>query len=429
MLRSCRYHWTLIAMLISLFLLFLIHSTLSFFILFCLSLIRIIKCDNKALNILAVFFLLVVFARHRFLENKLQEQLSIFNEQEKIEATIAINPNQVQQNENTFYGEAHLFIKNNITIPVTLTYWNDEDSQEDLPDLTLTSYRSKVEGKIKPIEPNRNFDLFNYQSYLKRKGIVWELEVKKIKEISLNQSDLFNYPLVFLANVRAKLTHYMRKCSQLPLVSIHNKLLFNLNSSVYRDYKQAFMTLGILHFFSISGFHVNYLRRLLNTFLLRVGISPLVSKNINFILLTLFAWLVAWPIGVIRSMAVILINDLRKKFDWPPSSLDALSVIYIAFLLINPFNIKSLAFLLSFLMSYLIYFYQGNIVDSFSTTWKEKSKLTLFCFLFSWPLLLSSTYPINFLQLAVVLLFTPIFEKWILPSMFTFTILLNVSQY
>ncbi|MGF3113422.1 DNA internalization-related competence protein ComEC/Rec2 [Facklamia sp. P9177] len=428
-LTSCRYHWTLIAMLISLFLLFLIHSTLSFFILFCLSLIRIIKCDNKAVIILAVFFLLLVFVRHRFLENKLQEQLSMLNDQEKIEATITINPNQIQQSENAFYGEVFLIIENDTTFPVTVTYWNEEALQENLPDLTLSSYRLEIEGEIKQVEPNRNFDLFNYQSYLKRKGIAWGVEVKKIKKISLNQSNLINHPLVLLANVRARLTHYIRKCGQIPLVSIHNKLLYNLNSTVYQDYKQAFMTLGILHFFSISGFHVNYLRRVLNAILLRIGISPLVSKKINFILLTFFAWLVAWPIGVIRSMSVIIINDLRKRFDWPLSSLDVLSVIYITLLIINPFNIKSLAFLLSFIMSYLIYFYQGSIVDSLSTTWQEKSELTLFCFLFSWPLLLSSTYTINFLQLAVVLLFTPIFERWILPSMFSFSILLYVSQY
>ncbi|MGX7109412.1 DNA internalization-related competence protein ComEC/Rec2 [Facklamia miroungae] len=426
--QNSQYHWTLIAIVVSFFMLFIIQPIFPLIILFALGVYRIWVCRNRELMALVIGILLLVFLNYRSLENQWQSQILMFEEGEQIKSELVINPNHIQQNEDIFYGEGGLFSENEEIIPVIVNYWNKKDIQQDLPDLTASSYVLAIKGKIKRIEANRNFDLFDYQSYLKRKGIAWELEIDQIEGVKVSQSNQSNFFLIQLINLRARLTHYFRRCAQIPLVSIHNKLLYNLNSTTYRDYKPAFMTLGILHFFSISGFHVNYIRNVLTYILLRIGISPSKSKVIVFTVLILFAWLVDWPIGALRSLLVNGFNFLRRRFHWPFSPLDCLSIVYILLLVINPYFIHSLAYILSFLMSYLIYFYQGTNKTHFPIHWQQKMEVTLFCFLFSWPLLLSSSFEINFLQVGIVLIFTPLFEAWIMPAMFGFSTLLLLSQ-
>ena len=49
----------------------------------------------------------------------------------------------------------------------------------------------KVEGTIKEIEPNTNFNLFNYQKYMLSKRIIHKIESKKIILIKENKNILY----------------------------------------------------------------------------------------------------------------------------------------------------------------------------------------------------------------------------------------------
>lgn len=330
---------------------------------------------------------------------------------------LQVLPTDVRVADDYVSGKARLWALNQDieAIDIQFIYWLDEsmDVASDLAQVEDTASIWQVTGSLNIPEGARNFGVFDYREYLLSQGIAWTLTISEIENIQVSPSQQFT---VWQANLRARLTKALRQYQDLTWVGIHNKLLFNLGSSAYQEYRQDFLALGIIHYFAISGFHLNYIRRLLSYLLLRAGVLVEIAEGLVCVLLLFYAWLVQWPAGVIRSLATFYGRRLCRKFNWPFSPLDQLALIGIIMLLFDPMLFQSVAFRLSFLMSGVIQFYQDAATYQ-RHEFKYSAELTLACLVFSWPLVISMNAEWNVLQFVVVLVFGLVFDRLLMPAM------------
>lgn len=272
-----------------------------------------------------------------------------------------------------------------------------------------------IEGNLSKPQEARNFGVFDYRSFLEGQGIDYQLSVEDILDIRPNSSWRG-----YLSSYRQRLLQVFKEVSDNDWVALHNKVLFNIDSEKYREYQETFSSLGIIHLFAISGFHVHYIHRLFRWLLLRLGITIESTHQAWSFFLFFYAWLVAWPVGVVRVLAIHGLTCGQKIFDWPLSSLDRLALSGILILLVDPYQSVSLGFLFSYLMTYLIRFYLQDRAESVPV-WQQGMEISLFCLVFSWPFTLNMTFEWHWAQWVSVVVLGAVFEKLLIPLFFLTT--------
>lgn len=436
MLDDCQFHWVFGMLLVFSVAISLILNQWYLWLFVLIFFVRnLCLRNNQWLLMLAVLVILVLGRTLNTLEQSVIIQN--FNFTDQIQTKIVVDPSSIANKADYFTGTSWMLVDkdgaNPLKIPVQTNYWYDEKGQvaEELSLLTEQVACLEIIGTLDKADSARNFGVFDYRSYLSFQKIDWMLTIDEIKEVYWPALSFFESPKWWLINQRRRLTQFLRQYEEIPLVGLNNKLFFNLDSPAYQHYKGEFAKLGILHYFSISGFHIYFIRRGISTLLLRIGIEPTTVLVSVFIFLCLYGCLIAWPVGVIRSVSVYYSRKIAKRLNLPFSALDILSIICILLILINPYFVMQIGFILSFLMTYLITFYQqGKETFTHKTVEKLESsfELTLLCLLFSWPLLLNSNAEWIPLQVGILLLFSIIFEKGVMPLMFTVTIFLFLGQ-
>lgn len=314
---------------------------------------------------------------------------------------------------------------------VTFMYWK-KDGEAEFPQQMLSEAVTQWQVSGQLVQPAfaRNFDVFDYRDFLKNEKIAWQLEIESIeavKQVKSEERDGLKRWRLIGHNLRARLTKPMRAYQAIPWVGLHNKLLFNLDSDAYRGYRDDLLTMGILHYFAISGFHLYYIRRLLRYIFLRGGATQEMTDWLVLFILLGYGWLIRWPVGVIRSMGAYYLYRITRRFQLPFSLTDLLGVIGILLLLVNPLYSQSVGFLLSFLMTYIIKFYSQQVPESGGRfKWRSTLEMTLACLVFSWPLVMMLSFEWNPVQFLVVILFGFVFDHGVMPAIFITTLLIYV---
>ena len=416
-------HWFFILSIVVAWLLLLENKTELFAFIFCLVLLRILCLKRPLVLLFAIGCLLGVSCRlHQINSSRAAERLLPLNGNTET-VQLVVLPDQVTQTESYLSGKARLKLKGEekFETSIIFTYWfQPEDRWQSYP-FTESVTAIEGEGIFNYPESARNFGGFDYRAYLQDQAIIWQLTLSNIGKVSVIEPEGLSYWSV----ARMKLTRFLRCMAHYDLVALHNKLLFNLESESYKKYKVEFAMLGILHYFSISGFHLNYLRRYFNEGLLRIGVDPSGSFCITAVLLFFYACLIAWPIGVVRSMGVYYSRSFLTYFNLSFSHMDVMAIVCLILLFFNPYLLHNLGFVFSFLMSFLLAIQKGEGKEQ-----KETSFDNLFmCLLFSWPLLLNTRFEWNVMQLLILLLLGCVFEKWIMPGMLLLTLLLILGQW
>ncbi|XJS11739.1 ComEC/Rec2 family competence protein [Aerococcaceae bacterium WGS1372] len=306
-------HWTLLVLLIIVF--------------------RMIKLNNYPVIITTMvtsLLILCVFSLQQS-EQKYIEQLPI-EEQEMI-FQIESDPLDIEIDESMISGQgkATLIVEDKvIQFKVDYVQWLDNESIVNSQQL-IEEPIWKVKGKF--IKPNsaRNFHVFDYKEFLKSKNIIWQLEIKDIERTS-SVTQLSHR----ISQFRFKLLKFFRDYDQNEWAALHNKLLLNLDSKHYKEIKGNFLSLGVAHYFAISGFHIFYIRRMLRNTLLRLGMTTELSDIVVSLFLFVYLWLVRWPVGVIRVLFMKHLDDLFNFIGQPMSTIDRLSFSAVILLIVNP---------------------------------------------------------------------------------------------
>ncbi|MGO1433861.1 MAG: ComEC/Rec2 family competence protein, partial [Ruoffia tabacinasalis] len=416
-LQNIQYEWPFIFLFIYVVLQAFYNFNLWLILPVIVIALRIITLSNLKTLITVSVMTVFVIGYARFQATLFQNLEHLPIESQEMRAILYTNPFDVKSDEESVRGEGKVQVvhqSEKIELKVNFIQWLEDDDPQ-FQSLREESTVWYVEGKFEKLDEARNFDVFDYKSYLATQNIAWEFEITNIYQLKSDLSfvgklDTFRYTLL---EPFIKLNHH-------EWIAIHNKLLYNIDSDTYRHYKDNFTALGVAPFFAISGFHIYFIRRLLNNVLLRLGMPIEYAKMLITVLLWLYTWLVGWPIGVIRVLSMSSLSSLKTKYHLPIASLDSLAIVGILFICFNPLNVLSLGYTLSFVMTFVVMSYNQASPSKHSAI--QSIEMTFACLLLSWPIIMQTSFEWNVIQILVVILFTVVFNHLIMPLVFLTTL-------
>lgn len=401
-------------------------------VIFIFSLVRIWRLKSIKLLVMTAILLLFAFMSQVFAVWNHKQIQSLPLEGRELSVSLITLPESIRQEKNYLSGRAQLYqvVEDKELPPIIVSFFLPLDEGQSL-DWDARAGLMQLTGKARFELPSqaRNFHVFDYRDYLAHEGIFWSLTIEELEKISPVD---FSHPLplngdLHLSHWRAKLLAPFRRLDSIWLVGIHNKLMMNLDSPAYRQSKDLLGGLGVLHYFAISGFHLNFFYRKLSYLFKRLGVVKEYVEALVLFTLFLYGYLVAWPIGLIRSIAVQLLLWANHWMKLPLTSLDNLSLVCLSLVILHPDYLYQLGFILSFLMTFILYLFEHDPDDKLESLW-TRQKVNLICLLFSWPIILTITYEWNGGQMVALFIFALFFDACFMPLMLILNLLILATR-
>src|SRR5699024_807939 len=272
-----------------------------------------------------------------------------------------------------------------------------------------------IEGVLEEPSRNSNFNQFNYRDYLKRNNIHWQLQANDIqsaKNLSLTKPSFYQ-----VENLRAHIFNSIDRTVNSKNASYLKILFFADKRDVSEEILQSYRSMGIVHLFSISGFHITYLVNLIRRLFLRLGVTQERTNLILLVVLPIYGLLAGLGVSVFRAVFhsfVILIGRIRKSTI---NTLDAWSITMLAALFLNPYQIFDLSFQLSYLLS-------GIFIMIGRQSWLRELNVVTQAFMFAFmsalaslPILAYYFFEVSWITIFANLLFVPFFTYVLFPAL------------
>ena len=178
-----------------------------------------------------------------------------------------------------------------------------------------TSQTLVLKGKITltPATGQRNFQGFNYQSYLASQGIYRMAQIERLDHVVSQKN---TSPLAFFHQLRMRALVHIQTHFPNPMRHYMTGLLFGYLDKEFDEQSQLYTSLGIIHLFALSGMQVGFFLGWFRYGLLRLGLP----KDYLFIILLPFSLcyglMTGWTASVLRSLIQSLLAEFGiKKLD------------------------------------------------------------------------------------------------------------------
>ena len=178
-----------------------------------------------------------------------------------------------------------------------------------------TSQTLVLKGKINLSQATaqRNFQGFNYQSYLASQGIYRIAQIERLDQV-VPQKSLS--PLAFFHQLRRRALVHIQTHFPSPMRHYMTGLLFGYLDKEFDEQSQLYTSLGIIHLFALSGMQVGFFLGWFRYGLLRLGLP----KDYLFIVLLPFSLcyglMTGWTASVLRALVQSLLAEFGiKKLD------------------------------------------------------------------------------------------------------------------
>ena len=249
----------------------------------------------------------------------------------------------------------------------------------------------KVIGSLKKPSNNTIPNNFNNKKYLYNNQIYYTLNSKEIVKVK--------GPNIF-KKIR---NHLFNRCDYNEKMSGYLKLfIFGNKNDIDENYYELFKTNGIVHLIAISGMHISLLVLLLRGLFFFMKDTP--RFLIISIILFFYTFLTGFSISVVRAVLSYIFHYINDKVSLKINGIQILILILFVVLLINPWNIYSLAFKYSFIISFGIILSNKYIKGNYL---KQIFSISLIALLYSLPISINLNYQIDILSLIKNLIMVP----------------------
>ncbi len=191
-------------------------------------------------------------------------------------------------------------------------------------------------GRYKEIINRSDFD---YISYLKSRGINRYFKAEQIVELEKT-------PFSFISNIKERLFGIFKKYLYPPNSDLINGILLGKDSAMNKNMLEIFKNSGISHIISVSGFNFSLIFSLLNS------VFIFTNRRINLIFSLSSCTFYFFLVGVhnlpaLRAMLMLSVFSVALFFGRKISKLDIFSVVVFLFLILFPYALINVSFLLS----------------------------------------------------------------------------------
>ncbi len=231
--------------------------------------------------------------------------------------------------------------------------------------------------EIKKIENQfNNKGSFDSVSYFKSKRIRYQIQVQDLKKMK-NDSNI----LEKLKNIRLNQINKVKE--NIPKnYNLINSLVFGDKIDDENIYNQI-KDIGIIQLFTISGLHISFLILIIEKFLRYFKIQ---KKNINIIacLILIFYLPLSGSGNSVKRATLMFI--IFSYFYYKEQEIDKIyiwAITLIIFLLLNPYNLLNVGFLLTYLITFFLILNKNYLLTK---TIKEKIYFNYYITMFIFPI-------------------------------------------
>jgi len=284
----------------------------------------------------------------------------------------------------------------------------------------------KVDGNLSLPSTNTNFNMFNYNLYLKSKKIYYVMNNPSIIIIGHNKNIFYKIKNAIINHIK----NYDKK---------EYLYAFILGDTNYidSDIKSSFQNNGISHLFAVSGMHVTLLSLVILFFLNHIR-----KNNINYFVVILFllfyAFLTNYTPSIMRAVVMFILLWLNKIFKFNIRVNCVFVYVVCGFIIYNPYIIHNIGFLFSFIITYFLISF-GSIINHYHNYFFKLFITSFIAFIASIPILINNFYQINLLSPFLNIIFVPFVSFLVFPLCilsfifnkvsFVTNILFNVLEY
>lgn len=202
-----------------------------------------------------------------------------------------------------------------------------------------------VKGKLVSPKNNTVPYLFNYKKYLYNKRVYYTLKIDNIKILNENSN-----PFIKLKNRVIKHVNSYKDSTYLYAFILGKTEL--ISDEVLTSYREN----GISHLFALSGLHVSIFSSILLFILKKLRFKEILNYVLIFIFLLLFSFITGFSPSILRATLLFFLLGINKVFYLNIRTLDILYLVFIILVIINPFIIYNLSFILSFTAAFFLIF-------------------------------------------------------------------------
>ena len=287
-----------------------------------------------------------------------------------------------RDNEILFLLNANQFVAGDLNITDRITFLcklrGGKKGREEFYEKMKPGYIIEVTGIYSKGKERRNPGEFDYNSFLRSEGITGIIIINKYDEIKIVEST----PR-FFDNVLFQL----RKNINEQITLMHNKetaallrgLLLADRKEIDQETKTLFINSGVVHVLAVSGLHVGFIALI---FIILFGRFNIYFRSVLTIIGLLgFMFITGIPPSVFRATVMALVIILAFLTNRSTNIFNSLAIAALIILILNPNEIYSPGFQLSFsavLAIGIIYPFTSGFINKL----KLKSKILKYLLLF-----------------------------------------------
>lgn len=201
----------------------------------------------------------------------------------------------------------------------------------------------EIEGKISLPE---NFDGFDYENYLRAKGIYYISYYPKITLKGKNKKDFYGVIL----GARSGISDLMKEIISQPQAGIMNAVILGSEADISKDVLENFNKTGTRHIFAVSGSNITLVSVALMYFLLALGLKRDYAFYFAVLGVLCFVLIVGFPASAVRAAVMGIITLFAVKVGRLSNMTNAIIFAAALMLIYNPFLLKyDVGFQLSFI--------------------------------------------------------------------------------
>lgn len=290
------------------------------------------------------------------------------------------------------------------------SYYFENDEYKFFKEKVNIGSSVRVKGKLVSPKNNTVPYLFNYKKYLYNKRVYYTLKIDSIKILNINSN-----PFIKLKNRVIKHVNSYKDSTYLYAFILGKTEL--ISDEVLTSYREN----GISHLFALSGLHVSIFSSILLFILKKLRFKEILNYVLIFIFLLLFSFITGFSPSILRATLLFFLLGINKVFYLNIRTLDILYLVFIILVIINPFIIYNLSFILSFTAAFFLIFSSDLLKGK--NYFVSLFKVSLLSYFASLPLSIYYFGYTNLLGTILNLVFVPLVSFVVFPlTLLTFII-------
>nr|WP_255612808.1 DNA internalization-related competence protein ComEC/Rec2 [Marinilactibacillus sp. Marseille-P9653] len=296
-------------------------------------------------------------------------------------------------------------------------------SEEEKNDFLIDSFFDYVEltGSLSKPNQARNFNQFDYRKYLYRNQIYWIFQADTIRKLPEEKISMpFSYRV---DRVRTLFLEFIDRILSGKTSAYIKTLLFADKREMSESTLENYRDLGVIHLLSISGLHIQFMIALVRNGLLKCRLTKETTAVWLLVFLPIYGYLSGFGVSVFRAIVQALIATIFTLLKRPSSSLDNWALTLMLALLIDPYQMYSAGFQLSYLLSCLLILLSNQKNVQLMSPLKQTVVLNCTLSIVSIPVLSFHFFEFSWIVILLNFFFIPLFSYLLLPLLVSLFIL------